>query len=232
MHGGGDRVRWRDVGALRPWANAYPARRTDKLASAGAATAQLGASTWSHGSRRAADSLRVRGTGDAVMGRREFRSHPRPYAARAMRVGLDLARLPLPRLLAIALVLGQHGMASGPNPSLNPPGLSPPSPGRPLSSSGPDAAAISQQHVQQQQQQPSSSPDNSPSASVRFRGVGQGILVPDMYATINEGFHAARSPDVYFLPTPRAYAASVLGFPRTPTVLGHERRVELRARNS
>ncbi len=155
------------------------------------------------------------------MRRREFQSRPRPYAARVMRVGLDLARLPLPRLLAIALVLGQHGMASGPNPSLNPPGLSPPSPGRPLSSSGPDAAAISQQHVQQQQQL-SSSPDNSPSASVRFRGVGQGILVPDMYATINEGFHAARSPDVYFLPAPRSCAASVHGFPRTRTVLGSQ----------
>jgi hypothetical protein len=121
----------------------------------------------------------------------------------AMRASVGLARLPLAHLLAIALVLGQHGMASGPNPSLNPSGLSPPSPGRPRSSSGPDSAGLlphlhrkSSPSATPNQQQPSSSPDNSPSPSGRFRGPGQGILVPDMYATLNEGFHAARSPDV------------------------------------
>jgi hypothetical protein len=130
------------------------------------------------------------------------RRHADSTADEAMRASVALARLPLAHLLAIALVLGQHGMASGPNPSLNPSGLSPPSPGRPRSSSGPDSAgALPQLHRKSSPsatltQQPSSSPDNSPSPSARFRGPGQGILVPDMYATLNEGFHAARSPDV------------------------------------
>ena len=43
---------------------------------------------------------------------------------------------------------------------------------------------------------PEPSPDKSPPRRVSG---GQGILVPDMYASLNQAFHAARSPDVITL---------------------------------
>lgn len=100
----------------------------------------------------------------------------------------------LPRLLAVLLVIGHGhiiGMASGPNPSFNhPPGVSTSAMGGPLSGSTAafvDSAATG----------PSSpSADSTPSPSMRLRRPAQGIMVPDMYATFNEGFHAAKSPDV------------------------------------
>jgi len=104
-----------------------------------------------------------------------------------------MARLVLLRA-AVVLVFGHGriiGIASGPNPSFNPPQV----PGV-ASLAGP-LSGTAPAHADAAPGPSSSSPDNSPSPSMRHRGpAGQGILVPDMYATFNEGFHAAKSPDV------------------------------------
>ena len=100
-------------------------------------------------------------------------------------------RLALLRI-ALALVVGHHGLAAGPNPSLNAPALSPGSLCGPASSSSGSFTEASGGTLGTG----SVSPDFWPLPSHRLRSPGQGILIPDMYPTINEAFHAAKSPDV------------------------------------
>ena len=100
-------------------------------------------------------------------------------------------RLALLRI-ALALVVGHHGLAAGPNPSLNAPALSPGLLCGPASSSSGSFTEASGGTLGTG----SVSPDFWPLPSHRLRSPGQGILIPDMYPTINEAFHAAKSPDV------------------------------------